>query len=623
MTIDLAAGTYYIYATSYEAGETGAYTLQVSDCSESMPPCVRCEVGTIDCEARVTGALAPSDCILDDGTFADIYRVELATFGQVTVQLTSTSFDTYLSLEGEDCLPPTVDFNDDCGLGNVDQSCLSVFLEAGTYFIYVNSFAGGETGPYSLQLSCVCPRSGTPLMADPEEGASEVAIDTFLSWNGAALPLAGGAVVRKTVYGTDDRLDEFQVTDPRIRSVGDSTVAIVSRSALTLNQDGTYSLPKETLAMQYQRDWGRPLCDDEPFRGQPTASVCSGFLVAPDVVATAGHCITSSQECADFAFIFGFVMLDRTTPVVRVDASQVYSCSEIIARQANHADWGLMRLDRAVTDHAPLPIRRSGVITDNRKVMVIGHPLGLPRKYAGGQQTTVRDNTNPLIFQANLDVYGGSSGSAVFDADSLQVEGILVAGNVDFREDGLCDRSVVCPDATGCPEWEGSTRTTLFSGLLPTFDLYLGTSAETLELIASNLPVPWYQPELLEAERRYYWKVEARNQCAVDEGPVWSFTTAAAGTPFLRRGDCNDDGKVNVADATCALDWLFGGGQQPDCLAALNTNGDADVNLVDAVYLLLFLFSGGPARAAPFPDCAPGMLPADERLGCAKPPNCQ
>ena len=93
--------------------------------------------------------------------------------------------------------------------------------------------------------------------------------------------------------------------------------------------------------------------------------------------------------------------------------------------------------------------------------------------------------------------------------------------------------------------------------------------------------------------------------------------------PAFLRGDCNDDGDVNLADAQCTLNWLFAGPPKPGCLAALNTNGDEDVNIGDPVFLLNFLFAGGPAPVAPFPDCGPGVLPADTALGCVNPPACQ
>ena len=92
--------------------------------------------------------------------------------------------------------------------------------------------------------------------------------------------------------------------------------------------------------------------------------------------------------------------------------------------------------------------------------------------------------------------------------------------------------------------------------------------------------------------------------------------------PF-RRGDCNDDGAVDIADAVCILNWLFVGEATPGCVAATNTNGDDAADITDATYLLNHLFSGGAAPAQPFPDCGPGMLPADVELGCTNPPNCQ
>ena len=88
------------------------------------------------------------------------------------------------------------------------------------------------------------------------------------------------------------------------------------------------------------------------------------------------------------------------------------------------------------------------------------------------------------------------------------------------------------------------------------------------------------------------------------------------------RGDCNSDGKVDLADAVCALNSLFGGAATPDCRAALDVNGDANVNITDPVSLLNFLFAGGLAPAAPFPDCGPTALATDKALGCENPPRC-
>jgi hypothetical protein len=129
-------------------------------------------------------------------------------------------------------------------------------------------------------------------------------------------------------------------------------------------------------------------------------------------------------------------------------------------------------------------------------------------------------------FQANLDTYTGSSGSPVINLDSLMVEGFLVSGKDDFAEDAAagCDRSNWCPE-TGCPDWESITRATLFSPLVPSFDVYLGTDPEQLQLIDSDLVTAWLNVGALEQATTYYWRVVARNASGETAGPVWSLTT--------------------------------------------------------------------------------------------------
>ena len=77
--------------------------------------------------------------------------------------------------------------------------------------------------------------------------------------------------------------------------------------------------------------------------------------------------------------------------------------------------------------------------------MVIGHPSGLPTKVAEG--ASVR-SVDTAFFTANLDTYGGNSGSAVFNSLSGEVEGILVRGETDyvFDNERSCHSSYHCGD---------------------------------------------------------------------------------------------------------------------------------------------------------------------------------
>ncbi len=81
----------------------------------------------------------------------------------------------------------------------------------------------------------------------------------------------------------------------------------------------------------------------------------------------------------------------------------------------------------------------------------------------------------------------------------------------------------------------------------------------------------------------------------------------------FRRGDVNDDGNRDVADAVGALLYLFGGGTAPDCLDSVDCNDDGTNDISDVVSLLDYLFQSGAAPPEPF-DC--GSDPTDDPLSC-------
>jgi hypothetical protein len=263
---------------------------------------------------------------------------------------------------------------------------------------------------------------------------------------------------QKVIYGTDDREDMYEVTDARVLVDADSVAALIRTSNISDNGDGTSTLNGPTFGQ------ARNLCQTEPFRTQPTIAFCSGFLVDPSIIATAAHCIEQSDLNA-VKFVFGFEMTDATTARTRVSNDEIYTGIRILGRQIGTAgtDWALVQIDRPVLNHRYVRIRHSGKVSDNAAVHVIGHPSGIPKKYAGG--ANVRDNTPARYFVANLDTYGGNSGSAVFNASTHEVEGVLVRGETDFVQNGNCMVSNICP-GNGC-RGEDCTRTTEFASLVP------------------------------------------------------------------------------------------------------------------------------------------------------------
>lgn len=64
-------------------------------------------------------------------------------------------------------------------------------------------------------------------------------------------------------------------------------------------------------------------------------------------------------------------------------------------------------------------------------------------------------------------------------------------------------------------------------------------------------------------------------------------------------GDADNNGVINVSDATYLIAFMFGGGPAPgDCRYQWglgDANGDGTVNISDTVYLMAYIFSGGPS----------------------------
>ena len=64
--------------------------------------------------------------------------------------------------------------------------------------------------------------------------------------------------------------------------------------------------------------------------------------------------------------------------------------------------------------------------------------------------------------------------------------------------------------------------------------------------------------------------------------------------PNFLRGDCNDDGVIDIADVVYLINYLFIDGPAPDPLCVGDVNCDGKVDIADVVYLVNYLFIGGP-----------------------------
>jgi hypothetical protein len=232
----------------------------------------------------------------------------------------------------------------------------------------------------------------------------------------------------KIIYGRDDRVETYTLSGTRARNA-DATVAIVSSDSIRGNGDGTVSLLGPTLRV------AEDLCAGERFANQPSRAFCSGVLLTGTVVATAGHCI-SSGDLADARFVFGYEMIDERAARTTLPLDDVYRGKRILARVKtdNAADYALVELDRPVGGRTPATLGRNTETPVGTPLYIIGHPSGLPAKFA--DHADVTNNRPRSYFEATLDSFGGNSGSPVFDAVSHRVVGLLVRGGEDYRPGG-------------------------------------------------------------------------------------------------------------------------------------------------------------------------------------------
>ena len=159
----LAAGTYTIEATTFNAGETGSFTLTLSGLGttttpEPTPPeptptdpCGE----TVSGDGDISGEWASGcDSQTPGRGHARFYGITLAQQSDVTVALESGDADTYLYLREDDARSGAVycaECENDDHQGTNSQ--IQQTLAAGTYTIEATTFNAGETGSFTLTLS--------------------------------------------------------------------------------------------------------------------------------------------------------------------------------------------------------------------------------------------------------------------------------------------------------------------------------------------------------------------------------------------------------------------------------------------------------------------------------------
>jgi PKD repeat protein len=145
-------------------------------------------------------------------------------------------------------------------------------------------------------------------------------------------------------------------------------------------------------------------------------------------------------------------------------------------------------------------------------------------------------------------------------------------------------------------------------------DPYNRRSAYSLQVLSSSLPDldPGYGPIL-----KLYFTIPSSamgNQYAeialdgfytyypMFYGPVLNFTpkleAGRVELPYMC-GDPNDDGTINIFDATYIISYLYLGGPPPQEMASADVNNSGDINIFDVTHIITFLYNSGPEPQCP------------------------
>lgn len=254
------------------------------------------------------------------------------------------------------------------------------------------------------------------------------------------------------IFGADDRVDV--VSSPAALQLSRATAIAVLSNNYRTNPDGTLSLKPGSLS-----DF---LCKDEKFSNDPSLDyACTGFLIAPDLIVTAGHCMVNSGQsrdqiqtyCPIYSWLFDYAA-DANGQVTtdKIPAEKMYACEKVVyairEEKAPFRDYAVVKLKRPVTDRKPLDLA-SGDVRVGDSVTMIGYPLGTPAKLSDHAQVLVNTSARQS-FITNLDAFDGNSGSPVFNSKG-QVAGILIGGTPEaaFKKDPIfqCRRYNVCNDS--------------------------------------------------------------------------------------------------------------------------------------------------------------------------------
>lgn len=235
------------------------------------------------------------------------------------------------------------------------------------------------------------------------------------------------------VFGEDNRKE---VKDAEgFKEFARATAVMIPKSDIRGNRIYAYTL-REMLSRTFGVD---KFHDNVKFLDQPTAGTCTGFLIAPDILVTAGHCIKTIEDAKEYIFLFDYttdLVFNSAKNYFTFNEENAYEVSEVLSSELSDddvdrdelLDYAIIKLDRK-SNRTPYRFRTSGSVGEKTSIYTMGAPTGLPLKFS--EKAVVVDDSPEKWFKSSIDAFPGNSGGPVFDKNGF-IEGILVRGAVEF-----------------------------------------------------------------------------------------------------------------------------------------------------------------------------------------------
>lgn len=144
------AGTYTVGATSFQAGQGGAYTLDIALSQDTPQETAQRDVQRLTAGQGVVGTLEDGDMTLDGGEWQDMYVIDVEAGQDLAINLSSRDFDPYLGL----VLPDGSILQNDDWQGSSELSRIELSAPvSGRYRVHATSYRAGSTGNYRLDAT--------------------------------------------------------------------------------------------------------------------------------------------------------------------------------------------------------------------------------------------------------------------------------------------------------------------------------------------------------------------------------------------------------------------------------------------------------------------------------------